>query len=165
MEAVIVSTTSASEIASLGRSTLPLTYIWVVEAATKMVLVANKLVEVALVKTPVDGVTAPIGVLLMVPPEMVRPSTTNASVTELFGTVRLPETAKLVEVAETKMVLVANKLVEVALTARILVGLKLVAAKLVVVRFVKLPPVEVTMVPEAVLKSNWPDNVPPVKSK
>jgi len=36
-------------------------------------------VVVALVNTPVEGVDAPIGVLLMVPPEMVRLSATRAS--------------------------------------------------------------------------------------
>ena len=97
MEAVILSATSASEMALLGRSTLPETNKcveltapklaavpnrFVEEAAKKLVLVANKLVEVILVKIPVDGVVPPIGVLLIVPPEIVRPSTTLASVTE-----------------------------------------------------------------------------------
>ena len=41
--------------------------------------VAKKLVEVALVKIPVEGVLAPMGVLSIVPPEMVRLSATRAS--------------------------------------------------------------------------------------
>ena len=58
---------------------------------TKTVEVANKLVEVALVKTAVDGVVPPIGVLLIVPPEMVRPSTTMASVILLLASEMEPE--------------------------------------------------------------------------
>ena len=40
------------------------------------------LVEVELVKTPVEGVEAPMGVFSMVPPEMVSASVTCASVAE-----------------------------------------------------------------------------------
>ena len=45
-------------------------------------MVEVALVEVALVNTPVEGVVAPIGVLSMVPAEMVRLSATCASVAE-----------------------------------------------------------------------------------
>ena len=62
-------------------------------------LVANAFVEEMLVNTPVEGVDAPIGVLLMVPPSMVKPLTTKLSVTELVGSERTPVTAKLVVVA------------------------------------------------------------------
>ena len=92
-------------------------------------VVVKRLVEVALVKIPVEGVMNPIGVLLMVPPLMVRPSTTNVSVIELVGRVICP---------------VALKLVVVTLVARILVGLKFVTANVV-----KNPLVEVMEVPLA----------------
>src|SRR3989344_2955114 len=46
-------------------------------------------VEVELVKTPVDGVAAPIGVFSMVPAEMVRLSATCASVAEPMRDVKL----------------------------------------------------------------------------
>ena len=46
-------------------------------------------VDVLLVKTPVDGVVAPIGELSMVPPEMVRLSATCASVAEPIRLVKL----------------------------------------------------------------------------
>lgn len=55
-------------------------------------LVAKRLVLVALVKTPVDGVLAPIGVLSIVPPLMVRAFTTMASVMELAGRFKTPDT-------------------------------------------------------------------------
>lgn len=75
-------------------------------------LVAKKLVLVAFVKTPVDGVEAPIGVLSIVPPLMVSALTTMASVTELLGkesvfvTVRLPMFA--VPMVELATVVVAK---------------------------------------------------------
>ena len=63
-------------------------------------VVAKKAVEVAfvlveLVNTPVLGVVAPIGVELMVPPLMVKPSTTNASVILLLGRDKVESTVKL----------------------------------------------------------------------
>ena len=57
--------------------------------------VAKKLVELALVNTPVEAIVAPIGVLLMVPPSIVRPFTTNASVSELLGKFRVEVTVKI----------------------------------------------------------------------
>ena len=107
----------------------------------------------------------PIGVLLMVPPSIVKPFTTIASVTELAGkdnvlvTVKLPIVASGITAEELK------KLVEVILMARIFVGLKLVAVKLVAFKVVKKALVEVILVPVAVVKPKAPDNVPPVKSK
>ena len=68
-----------------------------------------------------------------------------ASVTELDGRFKAPETFKLVVVTEV---------------AEIFVGFKLVAA-----RVVKKPLVEVTLVPVAVVKPKAPDNVPPVSNK
>ena len=64
------------------------------------VLVAKMLVLVTdvnwpVVKTPVDGVVPPIGVLLIDPPVIVRVPSTIASVTELVGNERAPETVKL----------------------------------------------------------------------
>ena len=53
---------------------------WLVEVA---------LVEVELVKTPVDGVAAPIGVFSIVPAEMVRLSATCESVAEPMSEVKL----------------------------------------------------------------------------
>jgi hypothetical protein len=119
-------------------------------------LVVVELVEVVFVKTPVDGVVAPIGELLMVPPLIVRmsetfasprvpvmepklpsanvtpalpsvpdlmaealtlpvasivsPFTTIASVTESFGRLRLPVTAKLVVVALVEVTFVTMRL-------------------------------------------------------
>ena len=61
--------------------------------------VTEPLVEVRLVKIPVEGVVAPIGVLSIVPALIVRLFTTMASVTELPGKLRAPETARLVVVA------------------------------------------------------------------
>ena len=91
-------------------------------ALTKIVLVAKRLVEVALVKTPVDGVVAPIAVLLIVPPEIVRALSTIGSVTLLAGKDNVDSTVRL-----TRLVVVAKRLVEVRLVATRLVGLKLVA--------------------------------------
>ena len=68
-----------------------------------------------------------------------------ASVTELDGRFKAPETFKFVVVT---------------LLALIYVGFKLVAAKVP-----KKPLVEVTDVPVAVVKPKAPDKVPPVKSK
>ena len=87
------------------------------------VLVAKKLVEVRLVatkvvKAPVDGVEAPIGVLLMVPPEIVRPSMTIASVMELVGKLMAPEAYKLVVETLTKMALVEVMAVPEALVKK-----------------------------------------------
>ena len=67
-------------------------------------------------------------------------STTMASVMELDGKDRAPETARLVEVT-------------FAITP------------FVPARFVKKPLVDVTLVPVAVVKPNAPDNVPPVRRR
>lgn len=79
--------------------------------------VAAKLVVVALVKTPVEGVVAPIGLLSIVPPEIVRALTTIASVTELFGSESVFVTSKLpicaVTMVELTMVVVAKAFVPV----------------------------------------------------
>ena len=80
-------------------------------------VVANKLVLVAFVNTPVDGTVAPIGLLSIVPPDIVSPGTTMASVTELLGnervfvTVRLPIFA--VPMVELAAVVVAKVLAPV----------------------------------------------------
>ena len=74
---------------------------------------AEKLVEVRLVKTPVFGVVAPMVVLLMVPPTMVRASATMASVTELFGKAKVPETFKFVVVALVTVMFVPFAVVKV----------------------------------------------------
>ncbi len=145
MLAVIVSTTMASEMELFGRLTDPVasklvvvTFVEVKFVPVKLVItpvvamndVAKRLVEVALVKIPAAGVTRPIGVLLMVPASMVRPSITNASEIELVGRVICP---------------VALKLVVVMFVATTFVGLKVVTT-----RFEKNPFVEVSEVPFAV---------------
>ena len=56
----------------------------------KLVLVAEVLVRD--VKIAVDGVSNPIGELLIVPPLIVSVSTTKASVTELVGSNKVPKT-------------------------------------------------------------------------
>jgi hypothetical protein len=71
-------------------------------------VVTNNAVDVAfvvvtLVKIPVEGVEAPIGVLLMVPPLIVKPSTTNASVTEFVGSVKVDNTVKLLVVSTVEL--------------------------------------------------------------
>ena len=135
----------ASVMELAGNDKLPATYKLVVEAETKTVLVAARSVAERVVKTPVDGVTAPMAVLLMVPPTIVKLLATIASVTESFGNDRAPETERLVEVSETTV---------------IFVGLKLVAVKLV-----KAALVEVRLVPEAVVKVRPPVKVPPDRGK
>ncbi len=67
-----------------------------------------------MVKIPAAGVVRPIeepliGVLVIVPPLIVRPSTTIASVIELFGRFTAPLTFKLVDV--TLLIVVLPKLV------------------------------------------------------
>lgn len=76
-------------------------------------LVVVPLVEVTLVKMAVEAPPAPMGVFLMVPASMVKPSTTSASVTELLGRSKAPLTYRLVVVALVEETLVAKKLVEV----------------------------------------------------
>ena len=147
---------------------------------TNTVEVANKLVEVALVNIAVEAPVAPIGVLLIEPPSIVRPFTTIASVMEFDGSEREPETYKLVvlalvEILFTTTLLVAKRFVEVMETASKLVGLKLDAVIFVALREVKKPLVEVidvasTMVdvmavPDAEVKARGPVNVPPAKGK
>lgn len=68
-------------------------------------------VEVKLVNTPVLGVMAPIEVPLIVPPEIVSPSTTIASVTDPVGKFRAPMTPRFVVVTPTKVELVKLVLV------------------------------------------------------
>ncbi len=63
-------------------------------------VVANKYVDVALVEvtfvnTPVEGVVLPIGVLLIVPPLMVKLPSTNASVMEFAGREMVERTVRL----------------------------------------------------------------------
>ena len=98
-------------------------------------LVANAFVEEMLVNTPVAGVTKPIGVLLMVPPSMVKPLTTMRSVTELVGRVICP---------------VALKLVVVMFVATTFAGLNVVTANVL-----KKPLVDVSEVPFAVPKERF----------
>lgn len=102
---MIVSTTIASEIELFGRLKSPDTY---------------KLVVEALVNTPVEGLTAPIGVLLIVPPSIVRPFITMASVIELFGNVRVPLTAKLETVAFSMLVLAKVEVVKEVLVVKVI---------------------------------------------
>lgn len=68
-----------------------------------------KLVELALVNTPVLGVVAPIEVLLTVPPEIVSASTVEASEMLLTGKVTVPNAVRL-----PKNALVDETLVPVA---------------------------------------------------
>src|SRR5688572_16904013 len=108
------SLTIASVIELLGNDTLPLTAKLVdvalveVKFVTAPVVatseVTNKFVDVAFVNTPAAGVTRPIddpliGLLPIVPPLIVRPSTTYASVIESTGRLRRPVTARFVVVA------------------------------------------------------------------
>jgi hypothetical protein len=105
----------------------------------KLVAVAdakNAFVEVRFVKTPVLAVVAPIAELFTVPPLIVRPSTTIASVIELVGKVRVPVTPKLVEVSEVPEALVNEKFVEVAALKKALVEVKFVPVALVKSKFV-----------------------------
>ena len=83
-------------------------------------------------------------------------STTIASVMELFGRLRAPETFKLVVVADEIVVL--PKLVTPVI-------FKFVLVTEPAARLVKKPLVEVTLVPVAVVKPKAPDSVPPVRSK
>ena len=115
---MIVSTTIASVIELFGRLTEPVakrfvvvTFVLVKFVPVRLVIapvvamneVANKLVEVAFVNMPAAGVTRPIGVLLIVPPSIVRPFTTNASVTEFVGRESAPDTSKFVVVTFSAM--------------------------------------------------------------
>ena len=120
--------------------------------------VTTALVEVIFVKMPIDGVVLPIGVLFIVPPEMVRLSITMASVTELVGSARTPVTARLVEVSEVKTPFVKVPFVV----------LKLVVKKLVVVsepptEVVKVRPEEKRLVDEAEVNTAFVE-VRPVKT-
>lgn len=101
---MIVSTTIASVIEFAGNATTPLTLMFVV-----VIEVAINFVAVALVKTPVLGVVAPIGLLLMVPPEIVSASTTLLSVILFTGKVTVPKAVRL-----PKNALVDETLVPVA---------------------------------------------------
>lgn len=100
-----------------GRFNEPLTYKFVLVALVIKpliitVLVAKRLVVVALVNTAVEATLEPIGVLLTVPPSIVRPFTTITSVTELFGKFSVAPTLRLVILAlvilELTKVLVVN---------------------------------------------------------
>ncbi len=62
----------------------------------------NPLVEVTFVNTAVEGVTDPIGVLLIIPPSIVSASETEASIILSSGNVSNPVTTKFVEVVCTK---------------------------------------------------------------
>ena len=147
---MMVSKTIASVIELLGSATAPVTAMFVVVTfvEVKSVLpkvaivptfamneVVKRLVELALVKMPVAGVTKPIGVLLMVPPSMVKPLTTMRSVTELVGRVICP---------------VALKLVVVMFVATTFAGLNVVTANVL-----KKPLVDVSEVPFAVPKERF----------
>ena len=70
---------------------------------------AYKLVVVALVNIAVEAPVEPIGVLLIVPASIVRPSITIDSVIELFGKLTEPETYKLVDVTAVPLTLVKVK--------------------------------------------------------
>lgn len=103
-----------------------------------------------------------------------------ASVMELLGRLKLPETERFVVVALviTPFIItleVAKKSVELILTAAILAGLKFVANRLftesvakdplVDVRLTKIPLVLVTVVPEAELNTRGPVSTPPASGK
>ena len=97
----MVSVTIASVIELAGRKRAPETVRFVVEALViKLFItteeVVNRLVDVTFVNTPVEATVAPIGVLLIVPLSIVRPSTTIGSVIALLNKLREPETTKLV---------------------------------------------------------------------
>ena len=175
-EIVRPSTTMALVTESLGKTRKPLAKVkLVVEILVKVeltltVVVAKKTEEVALVKTPVDGVVAPIGTLLMEPPVKVRLPTTMASVTESAGKTRKPETVRLVvetlvKVELTPVVEVAKKLVVLTLTAKMLVGLKVPAEKVLAVTLSKNALVEERVVPLAVVKVRAPDKMPPASGR
>ena len=68
--------------------------------------VAKKLVEVRLVKIPVDGTVLPIGVLSITPPLIVKAFTTIALVIESFGKLTESDTYRLVVEALTNIALV-----------------------------------------------------------
>lgn len=89
-------------------------------AVSKVKLVELKFVELTLVKIPAAGVVKPIeepliGVLVTVPPLIVRPSTTMASAMELVGKFKVPDTFRLVVLALVKMALVEVTIVPEAL--------------------------------------------------
>ena len=165
----------ASVIEFAGKNNAPETVRLVVEALViKLFItteeVVNRLVDVTFVNTPVEATEPPIGVLLMVPLSIVRPSATIGSVTELARRKRAPETDKLVvEALVIKLLmiaeLVAKKFVVVMLVALIFVGVKLEAEKLVTLRLLKKALVDVIAVPEAVVKTKPPDKVPPANGK
>ena len=88
--------------------------VYVVETVVGAKFVADKLVavkvvtnnavevafvEVTLVKIPVEGVVAPIGVLLIDPPVMVKVPATMASVIESAGRAIVERTVKLLVVS------------------------------------------------------------------
>ena len=119
MEAVISSATSALEIALLGKVTSPETYkfvevrlVVVAEVAVRLVMVVVtravipetykfvevRLVLVTLVNIAVEAEEAPMAVPLILPAVMVRVPSTMASVTELAGKDKAPETYRLVVV-------------------------------------------------------------------
>lgn len=113
---------------------------------------AKKYVLVTFVNTPVDATDAPIGVLSILPPLMVSPSTTKASVMLFDGSVNVVPIVKLLAVilvpdAVPNERFVPNKLVEVTLVPLAFVKVSPVEKKLVEVAFV-----EVTLVNVEALK-------------
>lgn len=112
---------------ALPNTEFPETYkfVLVTFVATKLPIVAlvtdaaeaEKFVVVAFVNTPVDGTVAPIGLLSIVPPDIVSPGTTIASVTELLGNERVLVTVRLpifaIPIVELAAVVVAKVLVPV----------------------------------------------------
>ena len=119
-------TTIASVIELLGRETTPET----------VRFVAAELVLVELVKTPVDGVVEPIGVLLMEPPVMATPTSVPP---RWFTETRLPPAALIV----VPDAVVNPSHVAVALVRILFVPVKLVAKRLVDVVFVPVALVQV----------------------
>ncbi len=125
-------------------------------------LVAKKFaVELAFVKIAVDAPLAPIAVLLIVPPSMVKAFTTSRSSTLFAGRVKDPVKAKLVEVRLVVFKLVGLKVVTASVPKNPLVEVILVPFAVPKVRLVELKVsanalVEVNDPPVAVVKDNAP---------
>ena len=95
----------ASVILLFGKFNVPDTYKFVLEA---------------LVNTAVESPVAPIVLLLIVPPSIVRPFITIASETELSGKLTVPLTAKLEILAFIMLVLAKVEVVKEVLVANVI---------------------------------------------
>lgn len=116
---------------------------------TKTVLSAATLVDVTFVNIAVEAPVVPIGVLLIVPPSMVRPFTTMASVILLFGNDKEPDTVRLAtlafEILELVIVVVAKELVPVKVLLPTKVASVEVSARLLNERPIIFEPVKFTV--------------------